>query len=86
MKFVPEEGHRQEGFDFVGYLDGFYGYAMVLARDVTEADLMQENMPSCSSGDSKASCRRNVKSRLFTYLVQSMAQPAATTAHNSRHG
>lgn len=41
MKFVPEEGHLQEGFDFAGYLDGLYGYAMVLARDVTEANLMQ---------------------------------------------
>jgi RNA polymerase sigma-70 factor (ECF subfamily) len=65
----PANGHPQQRLDFGDYLDGLYGYAMVLSRNSAEAeDLVQETclralrgMDGLRSGDS-------AKSWLFTIL------------------
>jgi RNA polymerase sigma-70 factor (ECF subfamily) len=69
MSLGPANGHPQERLDFGDYLDGLYGYAMVLSRNSAEAeDLVQETclralrgMDGLRSGDS-------AKSWLFTIL------------------
>lgn len=43
MRLGSDYGRPQEKFDFSEYLDGLYGYAIVLSRNSTEAeDLVQE--------------------------------------------
>ena len=42
MKFGPDHGEPHQSFDLGQYLDGLYGYAMVLSRNSTESeDLVQ---------------------------------------------
>jgi RNA polymerase sigma-70 factor (ECF subfamily) len=69
MSLGPANGHPQQRLDFGDYLDGLYGYAMVLSRNSAEAeDLVQETclralrgMEGLRSGDS-------AKSWLFAIL------------------
>jgi RNA polymerase sigma-70 factor (ECF subfamily) len=69
MSLGPANGHPQQRLDFGDYLDGLYGYAIVLSRNSSEAeDLVQETclralrgMDGLRSGDS-------AKSWLFTIL------------------
>ena len=69
MKLGPAKGQPQQRLDLGEYLDGLYGYAMVLSRNSAEAeDLVQETclralrgMDGLRSGDS-------AKSWLFTIL------------------
>ena len=43
MKFRPDHGEPHQSLDLSQYLDGLYGYAMVLSRNSTESeDLVQE--------------------------------------------
>ena len=69
MRLGPTNGQPQQRLDFSEYLDGLYGYVMVLSRNSAEAeDLVQETclralrgMDGLRSGDS-------AKSWLFTIL------------------
>jgi RNA polymerase sigma-70 factor (ECF subfamily) len=69
MSLGPVNGQPEQALDFSDYLDGLYGYAMVLSRNSAEAeDLVQEaclralrGMDGLRSGDS-------AKSWLFTIL------------------
>lgn len=69
MKSGFEDSQRQQGFDFNEYLDGLYGYAMVLSRNTAEAeDLVQETCLRALRGIHGLQDERNVKSWLFTIL------------------
>jgi RNA polymerase sigma-70 factor (ECF subfamily) len=66
--FMPKESH---GFDAIGleYLDGLYGYAMVLTRNHAEAeDLVQETYVRALPAMHRLRPESNVKSWLFRIL------------------
>jgi len=68
MSFGPETGQPQT-LDFNAYLDGLYGYAVVLSRNSTEAeDLVQETCLRALRGAGQLRPDGNVKSWLFTIL------------------
>jgi RNA polymerase sigma-70 factor, ECF subfamily len=69
MSFGPETGQPQQKLDFSEYLDGLYGYAVVLSRNSTEAeDLVQETCLRALRGLGQLRPDGNVKSWLFTIL------------------
>ena len=69
MSFGPETGQLQTRIDFNTYLDGLYGYAVVLSRNRTEAeDLVQETCLRALRGIGQLRQDGNVKSWLFTIL------------------
>jgi RNA polymerase sigma-70 factor, ECF subfamily len=69
MKFRPINGQPQQALDFGEYLDGLYGYAMVLSRNSTEAeDLVQETCLRALRAIDGLRAAGSVKSWLFTIL------------------
>jgi RNA polymerase sigma-70 factor (ECF subfamily) len=69
MSFGPGNGQSQPGIDVNTYLDGLYGYAVVLSRNSTEAeDLVQETCLRALRGIHQLRPDGNVKSWLFTIL------------------
>ena len=69
MRFGPGHGQSRERLDFGEYLDGLYGYAMVLSRNSTEAeDLVQETCLRALRAIGRLRDDGNVKGWLFTIL------------------
>jgi RNA polymerase sigma-70 factor (ECF subfamily) len=69
MRFASEESRLRPGFDFAEYLDGLYGYAMVLSRNSAEAeDLVQETCLRALGGIDGLRSHDSAKSWLFTIL------------------
>lgn len=69
MRFAPEKSRLRPGFDFAEYLDGLYGYAMVLSRNSAEAeDLVQETCLRAIRGMDGLRSHDSAKSWLFTIL------------------
>ena len=69
MRLGPDHGQPQQGLDFGDYLDGLYGYAMVLSRNRTEAeDLVQETCLRALRAIGRLRAAGSVKSWLFTIL------------------
>ena len=69
MSFGPETGQSETTLDLNGYLDGLYGYAVVLSRDSTEAeDLVQETCLRALRSMGQLRPDGNQKSWLFTIL------------------
>jgi RNA polymerase sigma-70 factor, ECF subfamily len=69
MSLGPVNGHSQPGIDFTTYLDGLYGYAVVLSRNSAEAeDLVQETYLRALRSVGQLRPDGNVKSWLFTIL------------------
>jgi len=59
----------KQGFDLNQYLDGLYGYAMVLSRNSAEAeDLVQETCLRALRGMNRLRADASAKSWLFTIL------------------
>ena len=69
MSIGPDNGQSQSGIDFSTYLDGLYGYAVVLSRNRAEAeDLVQETCLRALRSIGQLRPDGNVKSWLFTIL------------------
>jgi RNA polymerase sigma-70 factor, ECF subfamily len=69
MRLGLDHGQPQQTLDFSEYLDGLYGYAMVLSRNSTEAeDLVQETCLRALRAIGKLRADSSVKSWLFTIL------------------
>jgi RNA polymerase sigma-70 factor, ECF subfamily len=69
MSVGPAAGQSQERLDFGEYLDGLYGYAMVLSRNNAEAeDLVQETCLRALRGMNGLRSNDSAKSWLFTIL------------------
>ena len=69
MRLGPGHGHPQERLDFGEYLDGLYGYAIVLSRNSAEAeDLVQETCLRALRAIGGLRADGSVKSWLFTIL------------------
>lgn len=69
MRLGPAKGQPQQRLDFGEYLDGLYGYALVLSRNRAEAeDLVQETCLRALRGMSGLRARGSLKSWLFTIL------------------
>jgi RNA polymerase sigma-70 factor, ECF subfamily len=69
MRFGTNDGQPHPKLDFSEYLDGLYGYAMVLSRNSTEAeDLVQETCLRALRGIDRLRTQGSVKSWLFTIL------------------
>src|SRR5215470_6339677 len=69
MRLGPDHGQQQQRFDFGEYLDGLYGYAMVLSRNRAEAeDLVQETCLRALRGMNSLRAEASAKSWLFTIL------------------
>jgi RNA polymerase sigma-70 factor (ECF subfamily) len=69
MKSGLGKNHIQLAIDFNEYLDGLYGYAMVLSRNRTEAeDLVQETCLRALRAMKGLRPDSNIKSWLFTIL------------------
>jgi RNA polymerase sigma-70 factor, ECF subfamily len=69
MRFGPDHGQPQQRLDFGEYLDGLYGYAMVLSRNSTEAeDLVQETCLRALRAMGRLRADGSVKGWLFTIL------------------
>jgi RNA polymerase sigma-70 factor, ECF subfamily len=69
MRLGSDYGRPQEKFDFSEYLDGLYGYAMVLSRNSTEAeDLVQETCLRALRAIDGLRGEGSIKSWLFTIL------------------
>ena len=69
MRFGPDHGQPQQKLDFGEYLDGLYGYAMVLSRNRTEAeDLVQETCLRALRAVGRLRADGSVKGWLFTIL------------------
>jgi len=69
MRGGPNHGQQGERLDFDEYLDGLYGYAMVLSRNRTEAeDLVQETCLRALRAIGRLRAQSNVKGWLFTIL------------------
>jgi RNA polymerase sigma-70 factor, ECF subfamily len=66
---VKHTGNKQPAVDLGEFLDGLYGYAVVLSRSVTEAeDLVQETCLRAIQSMGRLRPDSNVKSWLFTIL------------------
>jgi RNA polymerase sigma-70 factor, ECF subfamily len=69
MRFRPGNGQPQQRVDLSDYLDGLYGYAMVLSRNSAEAeDLVQETCLRALRAIDGLRAEDSVKSWLFTIL------------------
>jgi len=69
MRLRPVNGQPQQRLDFSDYLDGLYGYAMVLSRNGADAeDLVQETCLRALRGIDRLRAEGSVKSWLFTIL------------------
>jgi RNA polymerase sigma-70 factor (ECF subfamily) len=69
MRLTPAKGHPQQRLDFSHYLDGLYGYAMVLSRNSTQAeDLVQETCLRALRAIDRLRSEGSAKSWLFTIL------------------
>jgi len=69
MKFGPDYGQPHQSLDLGQYLDGLYGYAMVLSRNSTESeDLVQETCLRALRAIGGLRAEGSVKSWLFTIL------------------
>ena len=69
MRLGSDYGRPHEKFDFSEYLDGLYGYAIVLSRNSTEAeDLVQETCLRSLRAIDGLREQSNVKGWLFTIL------------------
>ena len=69
MKFGPDHGQPRQSLDLGQYLDGLYGYAMVLSRNSTESeDLVQETCLRALRAIAGLRAEGSVKSWLFTIL------------------
>ena len=69
MRLGSDYGRPQEKFDFSEYLDGLYGYAIVLSRNSTEAeDLVQETCLRALRAIDGLRGEGSIKSWLFTIL------------------
>jgi RNA polymerase sigma-70 factor (ECF subfamily) len=69
MRFGSSNGQPQQIPDFGQYLDGLYGYAMVLSRNSAEAeDLVQETCLRALRGMDGLRSNDSAKSWLFTIL------------------
>jgi RNA polymerase sigma-70 factor, ECF subfamily len=69
MSLRPVNGHPRQRLDFSEYLDGLYGYAMVLSRNSSEAeDLVQETCLRALRAIEGLRAEASVKSWLFTIL------------------
>jgi RNA polymerase sigma-70 factor, ECF subfamily len=69
MRLGPDHGQPQQRLDFGEYLDGLYGYAMVLSRNSTEAeDLVQETCLRALRAVGRLRADGSVKGWLFTIL------------------
>ena len=69
MRFGPGHGQPQQTLDFGEYLDGLFGYAMVLSRNRAEAeDLVQETCLRALRAIGRLRADGSVKSWLFTIL------------------
>src|ERR1700747_1239884 len=69
MRLGSNHAQPQEKLDFGEYLDGLYGYAMVLSRNRTEAeDLVQETCLRALRAVGRLRDDGNVKGWLFTIL------------------
>ena len=69
MKFRTDHGQPHQSLDLSQYLDGLYGYAMVLSRNSTESeDLVQETCLRALRAIGGLRAEGSVKSWLFTIL------------------
>jgi RNA polymerase sigma-70 factor (ECF subfamily) len=69
MSLRPVNGQPQQRLDFSDYLNGLYGYAMVLSRNSAEAeDLVQETCLRALRGMDGLRSGDGAKSWLFTIL------------------
>jgi RNA polymerase sigma-70 factor (ECF subfamily) len=69
MNLAPVNGELRQTLDFGEYLDGLYGYAMVLSRNSAEAeDLVQETCLRALRGMNGLRSNDSAKSWLFTIL------------------
>jgi len=69
MRLRPVNGQPQQRLDFSAYLDGLYGYAMVLSRNRAEAeDLVQETCMRALRGMDRLRSDESAKNWLFTIL------------------
>lgn len=69
MSSGPETAQPRQRLDFSEYLDGLYGYAVVLSRSSTEAeDLVQETCLRALRALGQLRPDGNIKSWLFTIL------------------
>ena len=69
MRLRPVNGQPQKRLDFTEYLNGLYGYAMVLSRNSAEAeDLVQETCLRALRAIDGLRAEGSVKSWLFTIL------------------
>ena len=69
MRLGPGDGRQKQRLEFGEYLDGLFGYAMVLSRNRTEAeDLVQETCLRALRAMGKLRAVNSVKSWLFTIL------------------
>src|SRR5215469_6213125 len=69
MRLRPVNGHPHQRPDFSEYMDGLYGYAMVLSRNSVEAeDLVQETCLRALRAIDGLRAEGSVKSWLFTIL------------------
>jgi RNA polymerase sigma-70 factor (ECF subfamily) len=69
MRLGTDHGRLQRGLDFSEYLDGLYGYAIVLSRNSTEAeDLVKETCLHAIRAIGELGAEVRVKNWLFTIL------------------
>lgn len=69
MRLRPVNGQALQKIDFNDYLDGLYGYAMVLSRNRAEAeDLVQETCLRALRAIDRLRAEGSAKSWLFTIL------------------
>jgi RNA polymerase sigma-70 factor (ECF subfamily) len=69
MRLRPISGDSKQRLNFSDYLDGLYGYAMVLSRNSAEAeDLVQETCLRALRGMDRLQSADSAKSWLFTIL------------------
>jgi RNA polymerase sigma-70 factor, ECF subfamily len=66
---APGKNHTQPTIDLSEYLDGLYGYGLILSRDQSEAeDLVQETCLRALRAMERLRPDSNIKSWLFTIL------------------
>ena len=69
MRYGPDHGQQRQGLDFSEYLDGLFGYALVLSHNHAEAeDLVQETCLRALRAIDGLREQSNVKGWLFTIL------------------